>query len=334
MDILKIKTPEELFTDDPITAKKEYHDLAKKYHPDLNKSKEAVLMFEQIKLLYEKALEKFKEGTWDVKGIYKYKHSDGTVMSLDYLTVKDFELGRFYVGETHVTYFINSEHKKFVDTASLRLRNLTYKSDSIKQEVSRYLPTKFSSYRTANDFIVFSIPKTKDLLLLRDVLDYYKTLDVKHTAWIMSTIYNLCCYFYISGLVHNDISLDTYFISPEKHSGALLGGWWYPVKAGDTLKHIPKRTYNLLPWEVKLDKIARNTIDLELARGVCRELCKDSKASIGKAMSRWISSAAGDDSIKEYKSWGETLLSDFGKRRFTEMALTSDMIYKENVINK
>lgn len=328
MDILKIKTPEELFTDDPAIAKKEYHDLAKKYHPDLNKSTEAVLMFEQLKLLYEKALDKFKEGTWEIKGLYKYKHSDGTQMSLDYLTVKDFELGQYYVGDTHVTYFVKQEYKKFVDNALLRLRNLPFKSESIKQEVSRYLPIKFSTYSTANDFIVLSVPKTKDMLLLRDVLNYYKNLDVKHIAWIVSTLHNLCCYFHVSGLVHNDISLDTYFISPEKHTGALLGGWWYQVKSGDTLKHLPKRTFNLLPWEVKLNKIAKSNIDLELVRGIGRELCKDSKVNVGSAMRQWMSSAASSDAIKEYKAWGEILVSDLGKRRFTEMPLTSDILYR------
>lgn len=55
-DLLKIKRPEDLFRGDPAEAKRQYHELAKKWHPDHNNGNaQALNVFQHINALYDQA---------------------------------------------------------------------------------------------------------------------------------------------------------------------------------------------------------------------------------------------------------------------------------------
>ena len=157
----------------------------------------------------------------------------------------------------------------------------------MKDEIKRFLPEIHSELVTADRFVMV-IKKTPDMLLLRDVITHFGgKLDPKHVAWVVSRIYNLTCYLKYAGIVHSGISLDSYFISPEFHSGALLGDWWYATETGKKLTALPGITASFCPNDVLKAKLADEKIDLEMTRVVGRELLGDiigSKLLMDKAI--------------------------------------------------
>lgn len=312
--ILRITLPEQLFSS-PEECKNDYRALAFVWHPDKNKSKDATRVFAHINALYDQALDKIKKGLW-------------VNLALPFKKQFKFELGEAFIGDDHVTYVVESRHSSYVDNFKKTLLKFKYGSDRMEKEVKRYLPIATTFSKQPDGSYVVTVPKTPDLIRLQDVLDFYKgSLDIKHVAWIESSLYNLCCYLNYAGLVHGDISLDNYFISPEHHSGALLGGWWYTTSVGSKLTSLPRRTFDLLPLDVKKDKRSSVSIDLELVRAVGRELSKTTLYGAPEPLLMWLRSVATDEPVTEYRDWKKTLEESFGARKFTKMALTSKEIY-------
>ena len=154
-------------------------------------------------------------------------------------------------------------------------------------------------------------------------------MDSKHA------LHNLVCYLEYAGLTHNDISPDTYFISPLRHSGALLGGWWYATETGNRIKKLNARSYRLLPPDIRAAKNADNRLDFELVRATGREMLGDitgvkleSMNVAPKAMVDWLRFVSTGNAIEDYERWGDVLQASFGPRRFVEMKLTADVLYK------
>lgn len=322
-EILRAKSPGDLFPRDPVLAKKKYHELARLWHPDAAGSAE---VFDHIKKLYDKAVKALDEGlVWDggnsshIETVSK-KHYD-----LHYFRKHTFELGVFYVGEKHVTYLVDKEHRDLFKNALAKINKLDFPSKKVEKEMAGYLPMKHTAFELSDGRLGLQIIKDKELILLRDVVDH-AALDPKHVAWIVSRLHNLACYLHVSGLVHHEISLDTVFISPPDHGAALLGGWWYAKHAGSALKKVSKRTYGLLPWKSQVEKKATRLTDSELVRATGRELMGGRKTP--KAVITYLSTVASGNAIKNFEEWSAILEKSFGPRRFTELKLTPEEIYK------
>lgn len=325
--LLSFTKPEELYPGDLIEAKTKYRELAKEWHPDTNKFKDATRVFQQITELYALAVKQIEAGTFGGKSVLK---TGGQV--IPYLRCKTFELGQMYIGEDHVTYVVDKAHKPFYDNGVANSSIFSFKNDKMKNEIARYLPRNVTTFKTDDKHLGLKVPKTKDLLLLRDVLDYFGEMPPKHAAWVGSTMHNLACYLHWAGVVHGDIGPDTYFISPSLHSGALLGGWWYASKVGKKLSVVPRRTHDWLPWEVRTKKLALHETDLELIRATVRELVGDITGrkfgkEVPKQMSKWLKTVASSAAVDEYSSWIKMLEDSFGKRKFTPLELTQEQLY-------
>ena len=337
-DILNIKDPGFLFTGNPDTLKTEYVDLAKQWHPDKNPSTEAVPVMQHINDLYKKAIEMLVVGSWVSKDQLQLTEKTKVSIKYSYKKRHQFELGYLYINDHEVIYVIDKDNKDLFDNARKAISGFKFKSDRMKQEVKRYLPEIIRTFETLEGQFIMEVRKTPDLLLLRDVLDYHTKNHIpdwdRHVAWIQSTLHNLVCYFEVTGITHNSISLDTYFISPEFHSGALLGGWWYSTEEGRKMIGVPARTFNLLPLKTKDSKEASIKTDLELLRSVGRELLGDStgvrllKNKVAPTpMINWLRSAPAKDAIKDYKLWQNILTDSFGPRKFVKLELTSEILY-------
>jgi len=332
-ELLRIKTPESLFSSDPSAAKKEFLLLAKRWHPDRNSEKESKLVFEHINDLFESAKRKQANGIWELPNILSLKDKKSKTHTIKYKKKSAFELGAMYVGDQYVTYEVTLKHKALFDNYVTTAKSFSYASDRMKTEVGRYLPHVAETIET-NDNLYAVINKTEDLLLLRDVLEYFHgRMPVKQAMWIQSTLQNVLCYLQFAGLSHNDISLDTYFISPQYHSGALLGGWWYTTKYAKPMKIVPSRSYSFMSTITKTNKISSGALDSELIRAIGRELLGD-KAGIGLAknsgvpepISSFLMSVAPNDHIQDYAAWRKALDKSFEKR-YEKLALTSTDLY-------
>jgi hypothetical protein len=338
VEILSIKEPGLLFTGDPRNIENEYKELAMQWHPDRNRTKDTTEVMSRINELYDLAIFMLEKGIWIAKDTLTLKEKSGVTVKFPYKKHHQFELGDLYINDHEVIYVIDKINKDLFDNARKAISNFKFKSDRMKQEVLRYLPEVIRTFETADERYVMEVKKTPDLLILKDVLEYHTKNPIpdwdRHVAWIQSTLHNLVCYFEVSGITHNSISLDTYFISPEFHSGALLGGWWYSIEQGRKMIGVPARTFGLMPLKTKESKEASIKTDLELLRSIGRELLGDSsgvrllKNKVAPPpMINWLRSAPAKDAIKDYKLWQNVLTDSFGPRKFVKLELTSEILY-------
>ena len=341
--LLTVKEPALLFTGDLIIIKKEYRELATMYHPDKNKSEHAEEIFKNITELYNKGVDNLNKGIWVIPGIIELtdKFKD-TKYKIHYKKHHEFELGDMYINDNHVAYIIEEQYEDFFNNAVRVIKGFQYKNDNMKKDIARYLPEIVQTFKSLDNKLGMVIKKTPDLLLLKDVIEYFqnnKFPDVweRHVAWIMSTLHNLTCYLQYANLTHNAISLETFFISPKFHSGALLGGWWYSVESGKKMIGVPKDLYEMIPPKIKDKKVGNISFDLELIRLLARESFGDKTGikllglnAAPLPMINWIRLTSSGNAFGDYKTWGEKILSEsFGPRKFVNLELTSDDIYSK-----
>ena len=335
IEILAVTTPEQMFSPDEKVAAIEYRKLSGIWHPDRKSGSDSV--FAQISTMYHKGVEKIKAGTWVIPGLFKFTDIKGKKFEVRYKKHHVFELGDMYIGDYTITYMIHKDSKDLFENAKRVIKGFKFVNDKMKTEISRYLPEIHLENETA-DRLVLVVKKTPDLILLRDVIDHLGgKMEPKHVAWIMNTIYNIACYMKFSGLTHNSIGIDTYFISPKHHSGALLGGWWYAAPVDTKLVAVPSRTITYAPRDLTSKKVASMKIDSELIRATGREMLGDgngskllSDPSIPNSLLTWVRTAGTGDAYKEYEEWSKKVLKEsFGERRFVEMKIQSSDVYKE-----
>lgn len=328
-DLLCLRHAEQLFmSPDPNEIKKRYYALSKEWHPDLNSDVAAKMVFARINELHDEAVKKSLGDYWGYAGSLRLKDKTGTEYRVRYHSVHAFELGKFYVGDAHLTYVLNKEHDVLFDNAICMTRKFKFESDRMSKEFGPCLPADSQHFRTDKDECVLVVDKPKNYVLLRDVLEHFGgSLDPRHVAWIGSRLQNIACYLHWAKLTHNEISLDTLFIDPADHKVALLGGWWYAVPAGRPLKRVSKRTHGVLPWKVKVEKRASRRTDLELVRATGLDLLGKDRTLAPKDMLRHFESVATKDAFNEYKDWSEILVKSFGARRFTVMDLKPEQLY-------
>jgi len=250
-----------------------------------------------------------------------------------------FELGEMYINSHNVTFSIENTHRDLFDNAVRTINGFKFASKRMGDQMVRFLPKIVKTFEV-EDRLVMVLEKSPDLILLRNVSDYFKgKMDPKHVAWILSSLHNLVCYFGYEKLSHNDISMDTYFISPEFHNGVLLGGWWYATELGKKMLAVPSRTFNLLPEDVKAKKGGDVKVDLDLIRAVGRELLGDptgTKLSEMKAapepMVNWLRLVTTGRPVDDYRIWkNEVIPESFGGHFFTPMrALFKSEILKSS----
>lgn len=320
-EILAIVRPEHLFNS-PDSIDTEFRSLAKVWHPDVCNDKDAVAVFTHIKHLKETASQRTRDGHWGFKGKFE-------VAGTPYLyhTTYEQDVCECFITADAVIYKLRPEFLKdrLITTGYSRAPSMfLFPDDRLRREISKCLPIVVNTIERGT----FSIPRPPTMILLRDVLSYYNgSLDVKDVAWILSGLHNLLCYFSICKIYHGDISLDTYFIDPENHTGALLGGWWYCSKIGETIKILPSRTYKNLPFTARMKKTAQHSIDSTLIKVIGKELLGGALVDVPSPFKEWLKAPAGTSPIENYKQWQKILVESFGKRRFNHMEIKHTDVY-------
>lgn len=338
-EILQINNPTQLFPNDKIKAKQIKNDLLKKYHPDLHGGDEKYSrVTSKINELYLQAIESIEKGLWIDENLIKLKGVDGKTYSMSFNKEYDFELGKFYIGNKSILYLIEKDFEDLVDNALKRINSLNYANEDMRNEFEKYLPKILKKIETIEGKICLLIEKTEDVYCLKDILNYYNgKIPAKHVAWILSSIYNILCFLDFNKISHNGISIENYFISPKFHSGLLLGGWWYAVPYKEKMIGTTSEIYDIMPPDIQDTKIASCSVDLESVKLLGRILLGDkvghsfiNDSNIPEPFSNWVRGVSCDDSLKEYKLWTKALISSFGERKFVEMNIDKNLIYKKN----
>lgn len=331
--ILAMKRAGELFSC-PDDIKAEYKMFARQWHPDLSGGNAEVMT--HINKLYQEGLALIETGKWETPNYIKVSAKDGRIREFKYLNVNTFELGVFYIGHTFVAYFVTKDNKDLFINAMDNIKGFKYPNDNMKDEFAKYLPTILDSFETDEHYVLV-VRKTSDLLLLRDVLNYFKgTIPDKHSAWIISRVHNLACYLYYSKLSHNSITLDSVFISPLFHGMSLLGGWWYAVPFDKKMLGVPASVYSLMPPKAKADKLGSNQTDMEAIRALGREILGDrvgtrllEKKVAPEPVISYLRSFSSKKTFDEFDAWNKALTDGYGERKFIELKLSADDLYKK-----
>jgi hypothetical protein len=335
--ILAIGEPERLFvTAEDIAAT--FKLLAKHWHPDTDTGDAEV--FAHINVLHQQAKQKVAIGEWHIPGLLELtgtEHSDGIKRKIKYLKEFDCGLGRAYIGRRYVTYVISDDYADLFHDAKRQLEIFKYPNDKERDQLAVCLPKIRTSF-TATDKLILIVTKPDDTIRLRDLLAHVGgKIHPTHVAWIVNRLLNLVNFLAFNKITHGDLSLDSIFVSPERHSIALIGGWWYTMPLGSRMARVqPARTLAYAPRSILTSKIADIKLDLELVRLIGRELLGDETGiklrtdkSIPPAMVEWLRSVTTGDPIVDYTRWPEVLRSSFGERKFVKWDININEIYQE-----
>lgn len=328
--------PEKLFSGDLEIARTEYHALSRRWHPDHNPDAQATAVFQHVAGLYRKTQEFIKKGDWRGPGILDLpgRTAGDYLRELRYFKKVPFELGDMYVGENRIAFAIERAFADLFENAKRQISKLRFADRSMQKEIERYLP-RTPEYFEGGKRLIMLLPKPADMVLLEDLREYLGgVIDARHVAWIGNRLHNLACYFEYAGIVHHDISPQTFFVSPKLHTGMLLGGWWYARFKGETIKALPARTINLAPADVIRHRQADGRVDLELIRQTGRELLGKANGGwvktnekIPPAMARWFNGVTSGSAVTDYELWNNALETDFGAPRFIRLDAEPEKIY-------
>ena len=328
--------PERLFERDDL--KRQYRQLLKQWHPDVNASPRASEAVVKIGCLYEKAVAKDSAGLWERPNYRLFIGNDNIKREIFFRVKRSFELGEILIGDTTVTYLLNEEYQDLYQNAKEMMSQIRFADEAMKKTIEPFTPHLKASFSTlpsierpTQHVLVFI--KKKSELLLSDVINHFnQELDLKHAAWILSCLYNLSCWIAWSKISHQSLSPENIFISPEDHSVSVIGGWWYAKSFGERIRFIPGRTAMVLPSDVLRNKIADPRTDLTLIRRIGREMLGDlpgRSSGAPKSLLTWLHGATAGDAFAEYKTWSTVREATLGPRKFTPLVLSAEDLYPD-----
>jgi len=300
------QNPEKIFSLDNFT--KEFFRLRKKWHPDYSDDPKANEVFQHLMLMAETAKGRIVSNTWNGKASLQYTTTADKTFRFKYTSLREFELGKMYIGKHHVIYVIESKNKDLYDNGVKAIKGIKYKEKKFENQFKSLLPKIIQATETDIGYVLV-LDKPKKAVLLQDLIDFLpdNTLPPKHTAWVLSSMYNIAMFLNHLGITHNSILASTIFVDPSEHTCYLLGGWWYSVKENTKLKALPSELIKALPKKLFADKKAKTCYDSQAIKAVAINCLGDSTLGGSKL-----------SALKEYEGWINTLENSYGERKFTK----------------
>ncbi|MGE0251122.1 MAG: hypothetical protein AB7G80_07590 [Dongiaceae bacterium] len=317
--------------------KAKYRDLCRVWHPLADHGDaDAAKVFAHISTLYKLAKARLGISVTAPGAETLRIAATGKVYNIKYRRRHVTDTGFLYTGDQLVTYHFTPDNEDLAKAARKNIAKFSYANAAMEKECARYLP-KMKAFLETKDGAYLIIEKTPDLILLRDVLDYCKgKMDPRHAAWVINSLLNLGCYLSWAGMTHNAISLDSYFISPRHHSGALLGGWEFAAPIGAKLAALPHRSQMIASSASGDVFTADPKLDQKLIRALGRELMGDpsgiilrSDKHVPHALAHWLcEGAAHEAAVKVYKKFDASVLkAAFGPKKFVKWEAGAKEIY-------
>jgi hypothetical protein len=333
IDILSVPVnrPDKLFSFDSENRTDEVRKLLSIWHPDRSTDPNATDVFKHIQQLKKSADEQIQDNTWATNGAVLFTCSKTKkIFKFKYLYMKPFELGHMYVNNTKVLYVVKDTFTKLFDNGVKVLQSIKYPAAKYEKEFKKYLPSIAHISKDTNIGHVLIVDKTEDVVQLSNLLQYLpdNKLLPRHTAWIISSLLNTCCFLYYIGISHNAILTDTMFVSPQYHSVVMLGGWWYANPINNKLVGLPAPVINSLPSSVLSDKISKLFFDSMLIKSLAIECLGDTTRVGSKLLKdkdipgnivQWLRASTFDNPVTNYKNWDKVLDAAYGKRTFIKL---------------
>lgn len=327
-EILQIdyQNPEKIFSLDNFT--KEFFRLRKQWHPDYNPHPRANEVFQHLMLMAETAKGRIVSNTWNGRASLQYTTTADKTFRFKYTSMREIDVGKMYIGKRHVIYVIEGKNKDLYDAGVKAIKGIKYKEKKMENQFKPLLPKIIQSAETDIGHVLV-LDKPKNAVLLQDLLDFLpdNTLHPKHTAWVISSMYNIAMVLNHLGITHNSILASTIFVDPSEHACYLLGGWWYSVKENTKLKAVPSELIKALPKKLFADKLAKTCYDRQAIKAVGINCLGDStlggskllfSKDVPKQMVNWLRTPSLDSALNEYDGWINALENSYGERKFIE----------------
>jgi hypothetical protein len=325
--------PERLFSGDQAGLRHQFAVLAKRWHPDHNGTSEAAKVLQRVVILHAAAKRKLAAGEWSGRGAILIDTIGGNSFVLKVKRRHQFELGEMAVTVDRVAFLVEKEHAILFDRGVRRMKEIRYPDAKIRSDLATVMPDVQGTYETAKHHVAI-IAKAEDVVLLKDLVAHVGgQFPPKHTAWVVSSLLNLACFFEVTGLTHNAISPETVFVTAKQHAAYLLGGWWYAAPTRDRIELLPEATYTIMPRSMATSKRADIRLDLESIRAVARIILGDwtgglaRREDLPKPMANFLRLPSSGSAIEDYRAWGQALKDSFGPRRFLELPISSSDVY-------
>lgn len=327
-EILRCKLPGDLFTSGE-KMEEEFNELALQWHPDKPGGSGDVMA--HINIMHEAGKNLIAKGEWLASNRRIISLANKKLMSINFLKEKPFELGMQYICEAAALFVVKKEFINF-----LRFPKFKYAHKRMQEEFERYVPKIIATYDSSDGSKIVAIDKPDDVFSLSDILSYYKgKVPPRHVAWILSSMYNLCCFLKYNRITHNGMTIDSYYICPKLHSGILIGGWWYYTAHRERMSATPPEVYSVMPSDVKKSGHGSYRTDLECIKLIGRTLLGNSSGSslyldkdIPKPMINFLRSITSGHAVEDYKVWTDILQECFGPKKFIEMLIDKNDIYQ------
>lgn len=334
--ILAISEPEKLFPIDRESAKAVLRTFAKRFHPDQGSERNSDVM-SHINALYSEAEKKRNGGLWVSDTSVTLAGHDGKVRNIFFKIKRPIEIGQMMYGPNVVSFMIDTNYADLFHNAEREISRLHYEDAAMKKNVEPLMPSIMAKFETKTGHSVMVMRKPAGTYAMRDVLGALGgKMDARHVAWCVSRMLNITAYLQYAKITHNDISLDSVFISPADHSAFLFGGWWWSRPIGAKLAVLPSRSDQHLPFLMRQQKAHDTTLDFELVRATALELLGDptgstlTKEDAPKPMLDYFRMPPPNATIGWHlQHWKKKVLTDsFGARRFVELVVPESDIFK------
>lgn len=320
----------EIFECNKDEIKSKYKILLKEWHPDLNKSKDAIKVSTYINQLHKEAVSHFESNTWKLLDAIRVTKKSGEKVEIKYKYKGLYELGEYFVGDSILVYSFNKQ--KFYNNYLSSIKNIKYADDRMKTQFKILMPEIIDNFEADNNTFYIVIKKYPELYPLKLISDILNK-DV-HAAWVNTKLLNLCNFLQYNKLVHNGISIENCFVNPELHTIHLYGGWQYATKENEKMIGTTKSIFENMNMKVRTSKQSSYSTDVDASKYIVKSLLNsmtyvELKKNVKDSFAQYLSSPSNGNSFDELEKWEKAMIETFGKRKFVKVEINENNIYEK-----
>ncbi len=336
-DILRIPEdrPERLFSS-AANARMEYRALAMLWHPDRNADSRARDVIARLNVLHEAAQKMIEAGLWRGPGEQAFKGADGRTFVMRHLKAEDWDAGQCWLGRGTVAWATREEDAVLHEAALSAIRGFRFADARMEAEMRRQLPASPRGVTLEDGRRLLVVDKPSQGLVPLHLLAARMggRMPARHVAWSVSRMLNVACWLEWTQVAHNAIGPSTFFVDPETHAGALVGGWHFAVPYGSPMKALPGFAVSRVPPDVIMKKVGHRRSDAWLIRSAALALLGDetgttlrSAPDIPAPVLDWLTHPPATSAVEDYRSWIEAAEKAWGPRKFVRLDVDPDDVY-------
>jgi len=310
-------------------VRKGFAKLAAKWHPDVCSDPRAEDVFTHILSLRGRVSDKEKPAL----NQRIFKTNRGKPFKSSPVAERLVDQGEILVGSRTLSTIFSREFGDLAEKEGSAPSLFRFENEEMKRQMEPFLPTMLRSVALAEDEHMVIVQKSRDEVLLADLLAKEGRMPDVHAAWLCSGLLNICAWLGYAKLVHGAISPEHILVDPAKHSVRLAAGWAFATPNGDRPLALPSRTIALLPRMAVKAQTIDATVDLEMVRQTIREALGDPRGTSGGVstlpapLKTWINMPSAKTAVEDYQSWQSALEAGWGQRRFVDYPIRAADIY-------